>query len=143
MSEPRWLGFAKAEIGTKEVPGPNNNKRVSVYFNEAIGKFMPDSVPWCAAFVGSMLARAGHKPSGSLMARSYMTWGQKLTKPVRGCVVVFSRGRPPSGHVAFYDGEAGGYVYVIGGNQSDAVTRQGYPKRRVLGYRWPKNVATP
>jgi uncharacterized protein (TIGR02594 family) len=97
-----------------------------------------DAVPWCAAFVGAILKRTGVKPSGSLMARSYLNWGTPLKTPKPGAVVVFARGKPPQGHVAFFVKDEGRTILVVGGNQSDAVTVTSYPKARVLGYRWPQ-----
>ena len=143
MTEPKWFELAKKEIGTKEGPGTRNNPTVQKYYGDAGAGVQQDSVPWCAAFVGAMLKRAGVEPSGSLMARSYLNWGTPLKSPVPGCVVVFSRGQPPSGHVAFYEKDVGSSVQVVGGNQSDSVKRATYPKARILGYRWPAAIATP
>jgi hypothetical protein len=86
-----------------------------------------------------MLARAQLPNTGSLAARSYLTYGRKLDKPEPGCIVVFWRGSPTSwqGHVAFFVGDAGAHVRVLGGNQSNAVTEASYPKSQVLGYRMP------
>ena len=133
-----WLDLAAGEIGTKEAAGAADNPAVLRYFEEAQASWAKeDSIPWCAAFVGAMLSRTGYKPSGSLMARSYLDWGKVLDKPRRGCVVIFKRGNPPSGHVAFADEWTGSNIRVIGGNQSDSVTRQTFARAGVLGYRWP------
>jgi lysozyme family protein len=51
---------------------------------------------------------------------------------------VLSRGSDPdAGHVGFLLGEAGNQIYLLGGNQSDAVTVAAFPKARLLGVRWP------
>ncbi len=135
--DPPWLAFARIQLGTREVPGSGNNPSVIDYYAEAAHpEIKQDSVAWCAAFVGAMLKRAGIKPSGSLMARSYLDWGVPLEKPRLGCIVVFKRGAPPSGHVAFY---VGGNVKVLGGNQGDAVTIATMRRDSVLGFRWPKD----
>ena len=65
--------------------------------------------PFLLAFVGAMLARAGIEPSGSLAARSYLTWGIKLGAPRQGCIVVLKRGKGWQGHVAFFDREETGF----------------------------------
>lgn len=141
---PRWLDLAKGQIGTKEIPGPKSNKAVLAYYKEAGAPVQSDAVPWCAAFVGAMLKRAGIEPTGSLMARSYLGWGTPLKAPKPGCVVVFARGRPPSGHVGFFDGfTSKGMLRIVGGNQSDAVSIANYPANRVLGYRWPREKGMP
>lgn len=134
--DPPWLALARKELGTKEGLGPVNNATVLGYYADAKHpEIKQDSVPWCAAFVGAMLSRAGVKPSGDLMARSYLHWGQALEKPRLGCIVVFKRGAPPSGHVAFYIGPG---ITVLGGNQGDAVTIGTFRPASVLGYRWPE-----
>ena len=40
-----------------------------------------DEVAWCAAFLGACLERAGIGSTRSLMARSYLGWGQALAEP--------------------------------------------------------------
>ena len=142
MSLPRWYALALAERGVKEAPGAADNPIVGAYYRDAgFPKIKHDSVPWCAAFVGAMLTRAGRKPSGSLMARSYLKWGSKLRKPRQGCIVVFPRGSSPTaGHVTFFDREENGKLVCLGGNQSDAVNERRYSKSRVLGYRWPSEA---
>lgn len=134
---PKWYELAVKELGTKEAPGFANNPIVQQYYLDAGSGKQDDSVPWCAAFVGAMLKRAGVSPSGYLAARSYLKWGQK-TKPQLGAIVVFRRGNSPwQGHVAFFVQDNGSTVRVVGGNQSDAVTYADYPKSKVLDYRWP------
>jgi uncharacterized protein (TIGR02594 family) len=138
-TEPKWLTLARKEIGTVEIPGSRSNPQVVKYYFDVVGKGMADSVPWCAAFVGAMLVRADEKSSGSLMARSYMQWGERTgAKP--GAVVVFPRGRPPSGHVAFVESVSGNQIVCIGGNQGDAVTRRTFQRSSALGFRWPSAV---
>jgi uncharacterized protein (TIGR02594 family) len=136
-NEPKWLTLARKEIGTAEIPGPKSNPKVVQYYFEAVGTRQADAVPWCAAFVGAMLMRAGKKSSGSLMARSYVKYG-RATIPKPGAIVVFPRGRSPLfGHVTFVESVAGNTLICIGGNQSDAVTRQAYPRNRAIAFRWP------
>lgn len=137
---PKWLELALAEVGVKEWPGTKSNPTVVDYFVDSVKVKAADSVPWCAAFVGAMLARAGIKPSGSLMARSYETWGVKLKTPRPGAIAVWPRGRPPSGHVNIVVELRGGVVMCVGGNQSDAVNVKQYRVSQAIGFRWPKGV---
>jgi uncharacterized protein (TIGR02594 family) len=135
--QPEWLRLAIEEIGTKELPGPRSNPTVMQYYYEVVGKRMQDSVPWCAAFAGAMLMRAGKKSSGSLMARSYMRYGKGVS-PRPGAIAVFPRGSSKVyGHVNFVERVDGDRLTCVGGNQSDAVTRQTYSRRKALGFRWP------
>jgi uncharacterized protein (TIGR02594 family) len=143
-NEPLWLTLARAEIGTKEAPGYANNPIVQGYYVDAGAGKLPDSVPWCAAFVGAMLRRAGISPSGYLAARSYLKWGKVLSSPRLGCVVVFRRGGSPwQGHVAFFLSSRPGALSVLGGNQDDAVNIKTYQSRLVLGFRWPLTGSAP
>lgn len=138
---PAWLALAIKEIGTKEWPGSATNPIVAKYYADAAGHPQPDSVPWCAAFAGAMLRRAGWKPWGNLMARGALNWGTALSGPIPGAIVVFPRGRPPSGHVGIVELVQPTRIRVISGNQNDAVTRAWYSRDRAIGYRWPKEKA--
>lgn len=140
MNEPKWLSLARSEIGVVEAPGSADNQKIVGYAKDAgIGSVVNhDSVPWCAAFVGAILTRAGIIPSGKANARSYDEWGKKLLGPVLGCVVVLTR--PPNpwqGHVAFCVGSSDSLVQLLGGNQGDKVSLASFPRNRVSSYRWP------
>jgi len=54
---------------------------------------------------------------------------------ITGAVLIFSRGS--GGHVGFAIGQDDVHFYVLGGNQSDAVTIARIAKSRLLGARWP------
>lgn len=102
----------------------------------------PTKIPWCAAFANAVLRRTGYEGTESLMARSFLSWGQKTTQPKEGDVVVLKRGRSnETGHVGFFNGyEWYGsqlYVKVLGGNQNKAVNVAYFPVNYVLGYRRP------
>ncbi len=142
MTLPRWYELALAERDVTETPGPANNPAIQAYYRDAgHPQVKHDNVPWCAAFVGAMLARAGIAPSGSLAARSYLSWGVKLEAPRQGCIVVLKRGTGWQGHVAFFDREANGRLVCLGGNQSDKVCFATYRRSLLLGLRWPAGVA--
>jgi uncharacterized protein (TIGR02594 family) len=139
----KWLDLAKAEIGTKEKAGKAINPKIKAYYEEAGHPYIKDdAVPWCAAFVGAMLGRAGLKGTGALTARSYLTWGKPLKKPVPGAIMVFKRGNSEwQGHVAFYVDEDATHYRVLGGNQSNSVSVAKYSKDTLLGIRWPSTFA--
>ena len=141
MKAATWYALALAERGVKEAPGAADNSTVRAYYRDAgHPEVKHDSVPWCAAFVGAMLARCGIKPSGSLAARSYLNWGLKLAAPRQGCIVVLKRGRGWQGHVTFFDREENRLYVCLGGNQSDKVCFATYRKSLVLGLRWPADT---
>ncbi len=100
----------------------------------------PVRIPWCAAFVNAVLHKSGYETTDSLMARSFLSYGQKAKKPEEGDIVVLTRGSSrATGHVGFFLGydETGQYVRVLGGNQGKMVTIAYYPASRVLGFRKP------
>lgn len=104
----------------------------------------PRYVEWCAAFVGSLLELHGYERTDSLMARSYLYYGEIVSEPKIGDVVIFSRGPRPWGHVGFYiydqmiDGEL--HYIVLGGNQSNKISVDAYPVSRLLGIRRPTKL---
>lgn len=134
-----WLDLAKAEIGTHEIAGGADNPKVMAYYRDAgHPEIDHDETPWCAAFVGAMLKRAGYPHTASLAARSYCTYGVGLDDPEPGCIMVMKRGGNSwQGHVGFYLADAGSNIRVLGGNQRDAVNISEYPKSEVLAYRMP------
>jgi uncharacterized protein (TIGR02594 family) len=140
-----WFSVATHFRGITEVHGSVDNPKILEMFRiSGHPEIKDDETPWCAAFVGACLRLAGYRSSGSLGARSYQRFGDDLgSKPQRGCIVVFWRGDPnaATGHVAFFDREEGDRVFVLGGNQGDAVSIDPYPKSRVLAYRWPTETA--
>jgi uncharacterized protein (TIGR02594 family) len=139
--EAPWFDLAMTQIGVKETAGDASNPAVLKYYTDAQASWAKeDSIPWCAAFVGAMLAETGYKPSGSLIARSYLDWGTALDKPRKGCIVVMKRGAPPAGHVAFAEDWSAGNITLLGGNQGDAVSVKTFSRANVIGYRWPRDV---
>ena len=139
--KPDWLLLAEAALGTREVPGSGSNPVIEEYYRDSgHPEIRDDDVPWCAAFVGACLKRAGVQGTGSLMARSYLAWGIGLDEPRLGAIAVLSRGSDPAlGHVGFWIGARDAHVLLLGGNQADSVSVASFPASRVMGYRWPDN----
>ena len=139
----RWLDEAMKFEGLTEIKGSKHNPEIVAMW-KAIkrGGIKDDETPWCAAFVGACLERVGIKSTRFEGARSYVEWGDKLSEPVKGCVVVFSR--TGGGHVGFVVGkDTKGNILVLGGNQADAVNVKAFPTTRVTAYRWPTGEPLP
>lgn len=130
--------IAKQEVGAKEVPGPQHNKRILEYHATTTLKATTDEVSWCSSFVNWCVTQAGLKGTDSAAARSWLKWGTPVDTPREGDIVIFSRGsNPQSGHVGFYIETIGETIKVLGGNQGDQVKVSNYLKSNVLGYREP------
>lgn len=124
IEPPPQLTVAEQYVGLHE-------RRDRVTLREFMG-IDPLQVEWCAAFVNSVLSESGAEPTGSLMARSYLSWGASTLTPTPGDVMVFSRGAEGwQGHVGFYvatvDYKDSQYWIVLGGNQDNTVSYQLFP----------------
>jgi uncharacterized protein (TIGR02594 family) len=131
--------IAESQIGVLEW-GEGSNPAVVKYYEESgHAEVQDDATPWCAAFVGSVLSRAGVQPTGSLLARSYEKWGTKvasLDKAQKGDVIVISRGTKSwQGHVGFYAGHDANNIHMLGGNQGDSVCVANYARSRLVAIR--------
>lgn len=143
MNQPAWLAAAWAEFGVREIQGSGNSETVLSYYKEAgHPTIQHDETAWCAAFAGAMLKRVDVAGTGSLLARSYLGWGMPIETPKFGAIAVLERGSDPgAGHVGFVVGAAGKRIFLLGGNQGDAVSVAAFDTSRVLGYRWPSDKA--
>ncbi|EBX2183617.1 TIGR02594 family protein [Salmonella enterica subsp. enterica serovar Aba] len=140
MKEPSWLVEARKNIDVREIKGPQHAPQILQYWRDIKrGGIKDDETPWCAAFVGAMLERAGIPSSRFESAKSYLEWGNALKEAAYGCVAVLSRAG--GGHVGFVVGRnAAGDLMILGGNQADAVNIKAFPCPRVSDYRWPAGV---
>lgn len=145
----KWMEIAWAELGVEEIPGPRNNETILGYFR-SVGRtdVTSEVTPWCAAFAGACLAKAGIADGLTqeerLMARSFLKVGTAIEVPRVGAIAIFSRaGDPFSGHVTFVTGWSDTHLKCLGGNQADAVNEKWFPRSSLLGLRWPPGDATP
>lgn len=151
---PTWYKIARREIGVREISGPQHEQRVLEYL--ATCESLPaadrgkDETAWCSAFVNWCVEQAGVEGTNSAWARSWndVPWGEEEDRaaPRVGSIVVFRRfnSNTDGGHVGFFVADKGSKVRVLGGNQSNSVREQDYPKDgfmnpfnyKLLGYRW-------
>lgn len=136
--EPPWMRVARAELGVAETPGTDSTARIREYFRTTTLGDQPDHVPWCSAFANFCIERAGLEGTKSALARSWMRWGVDAATLTPGCIVVLSRGEPPSGHVGFFAGMDGGRIRLLGGNQGNKVSVAAYDGARLIGRRVPR-----
>lgn len=143
--EPAWLAVARAQLGTRELPGPTHNNKLLAFLNTASRWngviWKDDEMPWCGGFVAACLVAAGVEPVKlAARAKSWAEWGANLRRShlVPGAVLVF--GREGGGHVGFYVGEDAGAYHVLGGNQGNSVSIARISKSRLIAARWPRDV---
>lgn len=137
---PPWMQSMWRDKGISELPGKAHNAKIVAYFADAgFPSIKDDETAWCAAAVNAHLERSGVAGSKSLAARSFEKWGVDCA-PKLGAIVVMWRGSRTGwqGHVGLYVRETATHVYVLGGNQGDALTVAAFRKTQVLGYRWPR-----
>ncbi len=92
---------------------------------------------WCARFMNFVLERSGRKGSGSDMARSFASYGSRVSGPQVGAIAVMSRGKS-GGHVGIVSGiDADGNPIIISGNHGQRVAEATYARGRVYAYVMP------
>lgn len=140
---PAWFVTLWKDRGTHEIAGSRHNPVVVGYFRDAgFPGIKDDETAWCAAAVNAALERNGIPGSKSLAARSFERWGVEATNPTVGDVVVMWRGSRSGwqGHVGLFVRRSSTHVWVLGGNQSDALNVQAFPVSKVLCYRRPRAI---
>ena len=142
MKEYPWMKTARKKLYEHEVPGRKANAFIVECLKSTdIGapENASDETPWCSAFANWVMQQHGFKGTRSAWARSWLDWGREPTEEEfrPGVIVILERGEN-SGHVGFLEDWDDDQVYLLGGNQDDAVSRAWFPMRRVLGYRVPK-----
>jgi uncharacterized protein (TIGR02594 family) len=91
---------------------------------------------WCARFMNMVLQRSGLHGTGSDMARSFASYGQRVSGPQVGAIAVM--GRRGGGHVGVVSGiDASGNPIVVSGNHGHRVAESVYPRGRIYAYVMP------
>ena len=134
-----WITEAKTALGRNE---PRDRTWLMDWLKRdgrSLGD--PGKNPWCGDFVETCIRMAlpeepllGSLGTNPYWARNWLLFGQAV-QPIIGAVLIFERGS--GGHVGFAIGQNDTNFFVLGGNQSDAVTVVGVAKSRLLGARWP------
>jgi uncharacterized protein (TIGR02594 family) len=91
---------------------------------------------WCARFMNMVLEQTGHRGTGSDLARSFASYGQRVSGPRVGAIAVMSR--RGGGHVGVVSGiDAKGNPIVISGNSSHRVRELPISRGRIYAYVMP------
>ena len=93
---------------------------------------------WCARFMNMVLERTGLHGTGSDLARSFTSYGQRVSGPQIGAIAVM--GRRGGGHVGVVSGiDAGGNPIVVSGNNGNRVRETPVSRGRIFAYVMPTN----
>jgi len=92
---------------------------------------------WCARFMNMVLQRAGYRGTGSDMARSFASYGHRISGPQIGAIAVMGR-RGGGGHVGIVSGiDARGNPIMISGNNGNRVRETSVSSGRIYAYVMP------
>ena len=93
---------------------------------------------WCARFMNMVLQHSGYRGTGSDMANSFASYGQRVSGPQVGAIAVM--GRRGGGHVGVVSGiDAGGNPIVVSGNNGNRVRETPVSRGRIYAYVMPTN----
>lgn len=140
----KWLDYAEGELGVREWKGDKHNPRILAYHaTTTLGDWARsrDEVPWCSSFVNWCFVKSGIEGTDNALARSWVTWGEKVELGYwrLGDVMVIKRRRKGRDrrtgsrggyHVLFPYRISQRYIVGLGGNQRDSVSIARYSKRR-------------
>jgi len=138
-----WMAKAREAFGWHET---RDNAKLRAWLrsdNATLGD--PRALPWCGDFVETAIKTTlpDEEYPGALGSNPYWAQNWKLlgrpVAPTYGAVLVFLR--DGGGHVGFAVGEDATDYYVLGGNQSNAVTITRIDKNRMIASRWPETWA--
>jgi uncharacterized protein (TIGR02594 family) len=91
---------------------------------------------WCARFMNMVLQHSGYRGTGSDLARSFASYGQRVSGPQIGAIAVM--GRRGGGHVGVVSGiDAGGNPIVVSGNNGNRVREAPISRGRIYAYVMP------
>ena len=139
--------IAQRFLGVREVAGVTSNPLILAMLQLDASWVEDDETPWCSGFPNFICWLVGAPRSRSLAARSWLLVGTSIPLTdarVGNDLVILSRGageQPGAsvlaapGHVGFYAGQDATRVFILGGNQGNAVSVAAFPKARILGIR--------
>lgn len=136
-----WLAEALRLMGTREVAGPKNSPVIMNWAAHLDLAYPNDEVAWCGLFVAHCIAATlPHEPlpANPLGARNWGTFGVPCDL-IDGAIASFWRGSRDGwlGHVGIVTAQTTTHVEIVGGNQSNMVSKILMPRERLLATRRP------
>lgn len=146
---PKMITAGLEHLGVKEIPGKESHP---VIISMAIelgvrGIYTNDDTSWCALFQSYICKITGKpmpfKSYKILRAKSFASWGNPVVRGEErlGDILVFKR--PGGHHVGMYIAESNISFFVLGGNQSNAVSITEIKKERLMACRRYYAIAAP
>ena len=139
----KLLEIALSQYGQKEIEGNEDNRTILQYAAESGHSWVShDETPWCSIFLDWCAMKAGVERTHAANAISWLKVGKVTTDPKTGNIVVLKRGNDPkAGHVGIFiakeftaNQKPTGYIYILGGNQSNQVKISTFNESDVLAY---------
>lgn len=147
MSKLPWIAAGEAVHGLHEV---RDNAKLSAWLRSD-GAFLgdPAKMPWCGDFVDTAINKGLPQEPRTKQLKLNPYWALNWNEfgvpsgEWYGAIATFKR--PGGGHVGFLVGESSDRLYylVLGGNQSNRVSRTWIAKNRMQRLRWPSTYANP
>lgn len=143
---PAWLDAAFRFRGLKEIPGKQNNPKITNMLIKLKAWWRDDETPWCGTFVAYCLDLGGQPvPQHWYRAKAYADYGTQVPRNAReipfGSIAVKSR--VGGGHVFFPVARSadGLIIYGLGGNQRNMVNITPFRLSEIDAIRWPPSSA--
>ncbi len=136
---PGWLTWASQELGVSEIYGKRANPRIVHYHSFTSLGSESDEVAWCSSFVNAgLLEGANILGTKSAAAASFRNYGVPVDPKTFAAIVLFKTNTGSLRHVAFSSGYWKGWLFVLGGNQSNKVKITMRQVGEVTESRFPK-----
>lgn len=135
---PAWMSWAAQELGVSEIYGARANPRIVHYHSYTGLGADSDEVAWCASFVNAgLIEGANIKGTKSAAAGSFKTYGVSCSPDKFGAILLIPTLTGSKRHVFFCNGSWKGYIFGLGGNQSNAVNVKVYAADKITESRFP------
>jgi uncharacterized protein (TIGR02594 family) len=137
MMRRRGLSNSYASLGSDTFSGGSSSSDLVSEARRYLGENPTSRASlWCARFMNMVLARTGHRGTGSDMASSFASYGHRVPGPEVGAIAVMSR--RGGGHVGIITGtDASGNPIMISGNNRNRVREAPISRSRIYAYVMP------
>jgi len=132
---PPWMAEMYRRRGLHE---KRDNLTLSEWLKRGLYLGNPARLPWCGDATETCFAVTMPDeplPANPFWAQSWKDFGREVD-PIVGAVGVI-RWSPKTGHVGIISRVTEAHIWMLGGNQSDAITNARFPRSKFIAFRWP------